>query len=52
MLWTLWGLGHDNGDLKPLNEISKSQVKWLVLVKIREEKESMDSELTHDRVSK
>ena len=52
MLWTLWGLGHDNGDLKPLNGISKSQVKWLVLVKIREEKESMDSELARDRVSK
>ena len=51
MLWTLWGLGSDNGGLKPLNEILKSQVRRLALVKIQEEKESMDLELVRGRVN-
>ena len=40
------------GDLKALSRISKSQARWLVLLKIQEEKESMDSELARDHVSK
>ena len=40
------------GDLKPLSGISKSQARWLVLLLIQEEKESMDSELARGRVSK
>ena len=51
MLWILWGLGSDNGGLKPLNEILKSQVRRLALVKIQEEKESMDLELVRGRVN-
>ena len=41
-----------DGDLKPLNGISKSQARWLVLVQIQEEKESMDSELARGHVNK
>ena len=40
------------GDLKLLSGISKSQANELVLLKIQEKKESVDSELAHGRVSK
>ena len=40
------------GDLKALSRISKSQARWLVLLKIQEEKDSVDSKLACDRVSK
>ena len=40
------------GDLKPLSGISKSQARRLVLLKIQEEKKSVDSELAHDHVNK
>ena len=39
------------GDLKPLSGISKSQARWLVLLKIQEE-ESVVSELAHGCVNK
>ena len=39
-------------DLKPLSGIWKLQVRELVLLKIQEEKESVDSELAQGRVSK
>ena len=38
--------------LKPLSGISKSQAWVLVLLQIQEERESVDSELAHGRVSK
>ena len=40
------------GDLKPLSGISKSQARWLVLLKIQEEKESVDLEFVRDHISK
>ena len=40
------------GDLKPLSGISKSQARRLVLLKIQEEKESVDSEFVRDHISK
>ena len=40
------------GDLKPLRGISKSKAKRLVLLKIQEENESVDSKLACGRVSK
>ena len=41
-----------NGDLKPLSEILKSQARQLALLKIQEEKESIDLELVRGRVNK
>ena len=40
------------GDLKPLSGISKSQARELVLLKIQEEKETVDSELARGHVNK
>ena len=40
------------GDLKPLSGISKSQARQLVLLKIQEEKESVDLEFVRDHISK
>ena len=40
------------GDLKPLSGILKSQARGLVLLKIQEEKEFMNSEIVRNRVSK
>ena len=40
------------GDLKPLSGISKSQARRLVLLKIQEEKESVDLEFVRDHISK
>ena len=40
------------GDLKPLSGISKSQARRLVLLKIKEEKESVDLEFVRDHISK
>ena len=41
-----------DGDLKPLNRISKSQARQLVLEQIQEENESIDLEFEHGCVSK
>ena len=41
-----------DGDLKPLSGILKSQTRQLALLKIQEEKESVDSELARGRVNK
>ena len=41
-----------DGDLKPLSGILKSQARQLALLKIQEEKESVDSELVRGRVNK
>ena len=40
------------GDLKPLSGISKPQARRLVLLKIQEEKESVDLEFVRDHISK
>ena len=40
------------GDLKPLSGILKSQARRLVLLKIQEEKESVDLEFVRDHISK
>ena len=40
------------GDLKPLSGISKPQTRRLVLLKIQEEKESVDLEFVRDHISK